>query len=244
MSAVDDLGGNEFSELVAEGNVGEGDTRRKRAAALLLIAIVALIIWWAMLQLAPVPNVVGMTEENAIKTIQDAGFKVGDLTRSSQTDYEPGTVANQAPDAGARRFRGGAISIVVAETGDGGLAGDGDSSGAPGSSGLYDDGLALPPGGEGNGTPDYNPASPDSVGSVMIDVLGMTESAARAALRNAGYAVTIDFGPTTAGEPGRVFYQNPAPGSFVESGIRVSIWVSTGAPEGGYPYPQPPYPND
>lgn len=238
MSAVDDLGGNEFADLVAEGNIGETDTRRKRAAALLLIAIVALIIWWAMMQLAPIPNVVGMAEANAIKTIEDAGFEVGDITRSSQTAYEPGTVANQAPDAGARRFRGGAVSIVVAQ------AGDGDSSGAPASSGVYDDGLTLPPGGEGNGTPDYNPASPDSVGKTMIDVLGMTESAARAALRDAGYAVTVDFGPTTAGEPGRVYYQNPAPGSFVDSGIRVSVWVSTGAPEGGYPYPQPPYPSD
>ncbi len=243
MSAVDDLGGDELTDLASGEDVDDGNRRRKRAAALLLLAIVALIIWWAIMQLRTIPDVVGMTEANAIQTIQDAGFEVGGLTRSSQTAFEPGTVSNQAPDGGARRFLGGAVSIVVAEAGDGIADGDG-TAGPPESSGLYDDGLTLPPGGEGNGTPDYVPASPPELGPQMIDVLGMTESAARAALTEAGFTFTVDYGPATASAPGRVYYQNPTPDSFVQSGIRVSLWVSTGAPTGGKPYPQPPIPSD
>jgi serine/threonine-protein kinase len=61
-----------------------------------------------------VPDVVGMTEEEAVATIQDAGLDV-QINRGPSNDYEEGIVASQDPGAGAEAAAGDTVVILVSE---------------------------------------------------------------------------------------------------------------------------------
>jgi beta-lactam-binding protein with PASTA domain len=63
---------------------------------------------------ATVPDVVGMTEAEAAKVLQDAGFEV--VPAASFSDAVPsGSVINQDPEAGATALIGSAVSITVSQ---------------------------------------------------------------------------------------------------------------------------------
>lgn len=63
---------------------------------------------------ATVPDVVGMTEAEAAKVLQDAGFDV--VPAASFSDTVPsGSVINQDPEAGATALIGSAVSITVSQ---------------------------------------------------------------------------------------------------------------------------------
>lgn len=77
-------------------------------------------------------------------------------------------------------------------------------------------------------------------GPQVPDVMGLGSSAAADKLRGAGYTPTVRYGASTTDvAPGVVFAQEPAAGDYRSRGITVVIWVSTGAPKGGAPYPGP-----
>ncbi len=59
-----------------------------------------------------VPNVVGKTEREATKLIEDAGFKVSRVTDSS-TESKKGEVLQQSPAAGQRLDKDSTVTIVV-----------------------------------------------------------------------------------------------------------------------------------
>ncbi len=59
-----------------------------------------------------VPDVVGKTEAEATKLIQDAGFKVSRVTDSSGPEKK-GTVTQQSPTAGQSLDKGSTVTIVV-----------------------------------------------------------------------------------------------------------------------------------
>ena len=59
-----------------------------------------------------VPNVVGKTEQEATRLIEDAGFKVSIVTDST-TEAEKGEVLQQSPDAGQSLNKGSPVTIVV-----------------------------------------------------------------------------------------------------------------------------------
>ena len=59
-----------------------------------------------------VPNVVGKTEAQATRILQDAGFKVSSLPDTSSTDPK-GTVTQQSPQAGGPQPSGTTITILV-----------------------------------------------------------------------------------------------------------------------------------
>ena len=61
-----------------------------------------------------VPEVIGMTEEEAIEVIQDAGLRVS-ISREPSNDYEEGIVAAQDPDAGAEVEEGETVAILVSQ---------------------------------------------------------------------------------------------------------------------------------
>jgi hypothetical protein len=74
------------------------------------------------------------------------------------------------------------------------------------------------------------------------NVLGMSQSAALSALHAAGFAGSVRHGNTTTDVPvGAVYFMDPAAESYKPSGSTVVIWLSTGPPRGGFPYPRPPY---
>jgi len=59
-----------------------------------------------------VPDVVGKTEDQARKLIQDAGFEVS-VVRDSTTKAKKGTVLDQSPQAGSKEDKGRTVTIVV-----------------------------------------------------------------------------------------------------------------------------------
>ena len=59
-----------------------------------------------------VPDVVGKTEDQARKLIQDAGFEVS-VVHDSTTEAKKGTVLDQSPKAGSKEDQGRTVTIVV-----------------------------------------------------------------------------------------------------------------------------------
>ncbi len=59
-----------------------------------------------------VPDVVGLSQEEAEQVLSDAGFNV-DVVQSSDTKKEKGTVIDQSPDGGENASDGATVTIVV-----------------------------------------------------------------------------------------------------------------------------------
>jgi eukaryotic-like serine/threonine-protein kinase len=59
-----------------------------------------------------VPDVVGMTQEEAEQALKQAGFKAF-VTTSDDTEEPKGTVIEQNPDGGEERPAGDSVTIVV-----------------------------------------------------------------------------------------------------------------------------------
>ncbi len=59
-----------------------------------------------------VPDVIGKTEAEATKLIEDAGFKVSQVTDST-TEAKKGTVLQQSPSKGQTLDKGSTVTIVV-----------------------------------------------------------------------------------------------------------------------------------
>lgn len=77
-------------------------------------------------------------------------------------------------------------------------------------------------------------------GRVVPTVLGLRRTAASRKLTNAGYSMSVTYAPSTTTASGLVFYQTPAPGPSGGSPAHVSVWISTGVPRHGRPFPLPP----
>jgi serine/threonine-protein kinase len=61
-----------------------------------------------------VPNVVGLTEDEATSRLEDAGFDV-DVEEDETTPSEPGTVLDQSPEGLTEAPRGSTVTIVVSD---------------------------------------------------------------------------------------------------------------------------------
>jgi eukaryotic-like serine/threonine-protein kinase len=59
-----------------------------------------------------VPNVVGMSEDNATTTLQQAGFEVSSTSAPSDSTPE-GIVSDQSPDGGTQATKGSTVAITV-----------------------------------------------------------------------------------------------------------------------------------
>ncbi len=90
------------------------------AAVVAVIAVVA-IAFFAVSNLfspadqAAVPNLLGLTQEAAVTSITDSGFKVGNVNQSYNDQYPEGQVCEQTPDAGKSADEGSKIDIVVSK---------------------------------------------------------------------------------------------------------------------------------
>ncbi|MDQ1436486.1 MAG: eukaryotic-like serine/threonine-protein kinase [Acidimicrobiaceae bacterium] len=60
-----------------------------------------------------VPDVQGMTEAQATKTLEDAGFKVQSKDQTTTSDADDGRVVDQNPDAGTKAEQGSTVTIFV-----------------------------------------------------------------------------------------------------------------------------------
>lgn len=62
-----------------------------------------------------VPNVLNLSQDEATKTLQDAGLGVGDVQQDAEAEQEAGIVSDQSPSSGQRVPRGTAISLTVSD---------------------------------------------------------------------------------------------------------------------------------
>jgi len=218
---------------------GEGGAGNRRLLAVIaLVAIIFLLLWLFLSQTANVPDVVGMDSADAKVAIVEAGFVVGDI-ETIDSSAPAGEVTAQAPAGGARALKGAQIDITVANGTGGDDSGGGTDSGEDlGGDSDFDFGANA------TDTPDMGDGSSGAAieyGPQVPQVLGMSESKAISTLKSAGYyPVVAGRGPSsTTVAAGLVYYQNPAPEAFEPRGKTVNIWISTGAPSGGKPYPAP-----
>jgi len=66
-------------------------------------------------ELNEVPDVVGLSESDAITAVQDAGFDIGDIRREFSEEAENGEVIDQAPRAGSEAPEGSPVTLVVSK---------------------------------------------------------------------------------------------------------------------------------
>lgn len=198
------------------------DPKRNRSlfAGIALAVFVLLIIWWILSQLVIVPDVVGMSERDALAAIAVTGLEVGEVFRIPATNQVGGEVIAVCPEEGSRVFKWRQLRLFV-------QTGDGTEDGAEGEDG---DGTGLVWGGERDGEPPAGPTRPPGP-QVVPQVFDMTESAAIARLRRDGYRATVEYGESSTDvKRGLVFYQDPPPDTVAPRGTIVVIRLSTGPP--------------
>ncbi len=220
-----------------------------------IIAVIAIIggIAYAMLgsnTKETVPNLVGMTEQEARAEIKSSSFTLGTITYSYSETIESGKVISQTPEGGLKSASGTAINLVISQ--------GAESVTVPNLQGMTADeakealkkvGLNAVAGTaaysstvEKNKVASQSPASGKTVskGSTVEYVLSLGvekkdvpnvvnyyEEEAIAALKDAGFTVSIERGYSATVDEGYVYKQSPTPGK-ADAGSEVTIYVSRG----------------
>ena len=198
-----------------------------------------------------VPEVVGMTLDEATTKLEDARLEVGAVTRVTADDAEPNEVLQQSPDAGREVDRGQEVDLVVArgatvpdvvgesqESAEAILDGAGysvDVLTAP--SDEFDEGIvfAQDPGAgteldEGSTVTISVSEGPEA--QEMPDVTGSDGDDAEAFLEE-DFGLVVDQVEADPGDcgavpPGTVCAQDPEPGTPVEPGDSATLFVQPG----------------
>ncbi|MBN1290099.1 MAG: Stk1 family PASTA domain-containing Ser/Thr kinase [Actinobacteria bacterium] len=220
-------------------------------AVAVFMALVMGIGVWAIVRGSggvEVPNVVGMTVEEAEQLLEQDGFKMEIAKQVIDAEQEPGTVISQDPQAGDSMNKGGTVKVVASKTPD--LASVPDCRGMSQSEAeaqLLAAGFEL-----GEVTEAYSQSvekglvasqSPEaglqaaretpvnlviSKGPEMVSVpgvTGLTQEEATAQLQEKG--LTAEIQEEESGETeGTVIGQNPAEGTSVPKGSTVVITVA------------------
>lgn len=221
--------------------------------ALLILGLFGLIAYFVANnilggELVRVPDVVGLTEEEAVEELEASGFEVDVENRPSQKDE--GEVIKQDPKARQRLEEGETVTITV-------------SSGVRQVEVPDVEGLKLNAARdlleEEGLTAEVTPVASDEVeeGEVISqspaagtevdvdsvvqlevssgpelvlvpDVINQSEESAVAELERSGLAVAVETGPSSEIDEGLVIAQEPEPGAEVEPGDTVVILVSEG----------------
>ena len=235
----------------------EAEKKRRRWPIFLILgAVVALALVGYLVYAAvagdkvEVPNVVGLTEEAAIRTLEDAGFKV-DVQEEFSDEFAAGFVSRQAPPGGTRMPEGETVDVWVSsgsqtvelpdfrgwEAGDvadwlreNGLEGERKTgrSDAVTEGRVYRQDPAAGAAVERGSTVTYWVSSGEPK-VVVPELIGMTQADAVAALTEAGLAIGEVTTQASADiDAGRVMAQDPPADTKVERGARVDIVLSTG----------------
>jgi serine/threonine-protein kinase len=223
----------------------------------LLVAAAALAGWWAYNQIqeqleesAPVgvPLVEGLRVEQAVQVIEDAGLEA-EVEEQPSTEIEEGIVIEQSPKEGTSVSKGSTVTITVS-------SGPREVE-VPGLVGLtYEEALdalnevnleprrvevfSQKPVGQVTGQDPKEGELVDEGTEVEVrvskgvrqvevpNVLGQSESSARAELEDAGFEVAVTEAPSDSTAEGLVSAQSPSAGTEAAQGSTVSITISTG----------------
>ncbi len=235
------------------------------------IALAVLVIaglWWFMGR-TTVPNVTGLSEQEALVALEGAGLSAGEKTVEATLSAAPGTVLSQTPAADESVARETAVDLVVAAAPTVVVPDVVGTGSAEAEAQLAESGLIV-----GSVTAEYTddaPAgeviaqSPESGTEVRVasavalqvsagptqgavpNVVGLSSSDAVATLESAGFKVTQKKQSSESVASGDVLAQTPTAGTVATEGSTVTITVSTGAPapapapaEPAAPEPAPP----
>lgn len=246
--------------VVPAGNGYDEEPEKRRTAPLILLGVLlaALVAAAAIFgprlldrgpEQVPVPTVVGLTQEQATTTIQDAGLTVGEVTRAAHETIEKGRVISQSPDSDASVDEGGSVSFVVSsgkpdvEIPD--VVGDNKDSAADQLRAL---GLRVKMEAKDSdeNKDDVIAVNPD-VGSMVAansvvtltfskgpkevpDVVGKTQGQATRILEEAGFRVSILPDNASTDPKGTVTQQSPPAGTPQNAGSTITLLVSTYEP--------------
>lgn len=224
-------------------------------AAVAVIIILGLGGWilWGMSTTVAVPDVVGMTTEDAESAIVDAGFVVGSVEGSGTADTEPGVVLEQDPEAETGAEPEAKINLIVSvellvevpdvtgmteEDALAALEAEGfvaeaasyytDAEAGTVAAQLPEAGSEVAAGSEVGVLVSMGP-SPEKIDVIAVpDVIGQAEADAVTAMTEVGLTVRVYYAPSDDVDAGTVMDQEPAAGTKVAISTTVVILVSTG----------------
>lgn len=206
----------------------ESTDRRRRMSTLsgIVLLIALLIVLWLLWTYAQrpatlpetpsvpsagsttgVPDVVGLAEDEAVRTLSEAGFSVT-VDSASNIAAAPGTVATQDPRGGVSAKEGSVVAIAVVP--DNAV----DESEAEDDEDARDTSAV---------TSDLQPREVPGTATVPR-LVGLSESAAKRRIRAAGLDPRPMHQPRRD-QVGKVYQQDPAPGTKVEEGRKVFILI-------------------
>ena len=201
-----------------------------------------------------VPKVVGMTEDEAKKTLNEAGLGFKVASREESEKYEEGTVCEQSVEAGEKVDKNTTIKVVVSSKLIGeeievpNVSGEDEATAqkmleAKGLkvgtseavySDKYEEGIVIgtTPSAGSKVTKDTEIIMQVSKGSEKIEVpnvVGKADADAQSAIKSANLKVgTVTYEYDDSMEKGKVVSQSVKAGKKVEAGTEVSIVVSKG----------------
>ena len=150
-----------------------------------------------------VPNVTGMSQTDAVRTLEDQGLSSNVLFNYSDT-VANGNVIYQTPAGGTYQVKGTSVTIYVSQ----GRQQGGSSSGGSSS------------------------ATPGSTKVTVPDVTGKTLASARTTLTNLGLKVTTEEVFSDSVPSGSIVSQSPAGGSSVDKNSTIRLQISKGKEQG------------
>lgn len=201
-----------------------------------------------------VPNVVGMTEDDAKETLNDEGLGFKVVSREESKEYEKGRVSEQKTEAGEEVAKNTTIEVVVSS----GLVGD--SITVPDVSGMTEDKAqsalenagfrnisseftyhdSVPSGQVIGTTPEANAEATEDTEIVMQvskgaerktvpNVVGQKDADAQNAIKSAGLSVgTVTYEYSDSVAQGIVISQSVDGGKKVSAGTTVDLVISNG----------------
>ncbi len=208
-----------------------------------------------------VPDVVGMGQADAVRALQDAGFKLGDVTAVATDTVPLGMIAAQSQPAGERsrddvvdlavNFNDGTRAMVPTVVGMTKVTAENVATTlrlVPLSVEQYSE--TVPKGEVASQSPE--PGAEVRPGSTLVivvskgvaptktkipDVVGKTESDAKTALTNAGFPNEVFKVYHSSVAKGKVITQLPEGGTSAVAGTKVQIVVSLGKGTGAVKVP-------
>jgi beta-lactam-binding protein with PASTA domain len=228
-----------------------------------LVLLIAVLIWALGGQeeevaMVAVPDVVGMTLEEAETALTDVGLTVGETTEEESVDVAPGSVISQDPDVGSEAEEGSSVDLVISvepvvemvvvpdivgmDIGEakntlqqvglvvGDLVEEETEDATPGEVLSQDPtaGIEVEPGGA---VSVVVAVAPPVTAVPVPNVVGMTEPDAVAAIEAAGLVPRVYLIQSETVARGVVIEQQPAAGTELEPEGTVGIAVSTGPPQ-------------
>lgn len=245
------------------GGKGGSDKTKKKRALIMIGTAVALLVLLLVVGLATgkfskkaieVPDLRGMTYEQAEEQLKDRGLEIKEGDKVFSDEYEAGLITAQDPKAKAKVKQGTVITVDISM---------GPSEGAVPYLVGMDEGSAIkaiedagfeyggsteetstqPAGQVLSQTPEAGTkASPGSEITLVVsngegkhqvsvpDLRGLTEDEARSKLENNGlYLGSVDYEISKTYAKGQVIDQQYAAGNKIDEGTSVSVVISTGA---------------